>query len=77
VIPGRLGAAMSTPDRIPPEDPQRAPEPAQLSRLEQRRQKIRDEIERNRRGEYTVPTWVLALALVLLVGGWLALVLLS
>jgi hypothetical protein len=68
---------MSTPDRVPSEDPQRTPEPAQLDRLERRRQKIRDEIERNRRGEYTVPTWVLALALVLLVGGWLALVLLS
>ncbi|MEU4567868.1 hypothetical protein [Micromonospora sp. NPDC023956] len=42
--------------------------------VERRRQKIRDEIERNRRGEYTVPTWVLTLALVAMVGGWLALV---
>ncbi|MDM4718930.1 hypothetical protein QTQ03_04695 [Micromonospora sp. WMMA1363] len=40
---------------------------------ERRRQKIRDEIERNRRGEYTVPTWVLALALALIVGAWAAL----
>lgn len=36
---------------------------------ERRRQKIRAEIERNRRGEYTVPTWVLALALVAMVVG--------
>ncbi len=42
--------------------------------VERRRQKIRDEIERNRRGEYTVPTWVLALALALIVGAWAALV---
>ncbi|MFG2063599.1 hypothetical protein ACGFIK_19505 [Micromonospora sp. NPDC048871] len=42
--------------------------------LERRRDKVRAEIERNRRGEYTVPTWVLALALALMVGGWLALV---
>lgn len=41
---------------------------------ERRSQKIRDEIERNRRGEHTVPTWVLAVALVLMVGGWLALI---
>ncbi|MEV1147577.1 hypothetical protein [Micromonospora sp. NPDC049799] len=42
---------------------------------ERRRQKIRDEIDRNRRGEYTVPTWVLALALALIIGAWVALVL--
>ncbi|MFG3417903.1 hypothetical protein ACIBTZ_29090 [Micromonospora sp. NPDC049460] len=42
--------------------------------VERRREKIRAEIERNRRGEYTVPTWVLALALVLIVGAWLALI---
>ena len=41
---------------------------------ERRREKIRAEIERNRRGEYTVPTWVLALALALMVGAWLALI---
>ncbi|MGV9213267.1 hypothetical protein ACTFTM_15535 [Micromonospora sp. RB23] len=45
--------------------------------VERRREKIRAEIERNRRGEYTVPTWVLAVALVLIVGGWLALIFLS
>ncbi|MCF0092039.1 hypothetical protein AB0B39_24035 [Micromonospora sp. NPDC049114] len=45
--------------------------------VERRREKIRAEVDRNRRGEYTVPTWVLALALVLIVGGWLALIFLS
>lgn len=30
--------------------------------------KIREEIEANRRGEYVVPTWVLAVALMLMVG---------
>jgi hypothetical protein len=73
-------------DRRPPDDGQpddpafrrpERPEDVRLNRLERRRQKIRDEIERNRRGEYRVPTWVLALALVLLIAGWLALVLLS
>ncbi|MEV0157193.1 hypothetical protein AB0H57_26175 [Micromonospora sp. NPDC050686] len=42
--------------------------------IDRRREKIRAEVERNRRGEYTVPTWVLAAALVLIVGGWLALI---
>jgi len=41
--------------------------------VNRRRTKIIAEIERNRRGEYTVPTWVLAAVLILLVGGWLAL----
>ena len=45
-----------------------------LNWVERRREKIRAEIERNRRGEYTVPTWVLAVALVAIVGGWLALI---
>jgi hypothetical protein len=45
--------------------------------LQRKRQKISEEIERNRRGEYTVPTWVLALALVVLVAGWAALVFLA
>ena len=35
-----------------------------LNWIDRRREKIRAEIERNRRGEYTVPTWVLAVALV-------------
>jgi hypothetical protein len=35
-----------------------------------RRRKIREEIERNRRGEYTVPTWLLAVLLVVVVAGW-------
>ncbi len=36
-----------------------------------------EEIQRNRRGEYTVPTWVLALVLLVVVGGWAALIIFS
>ncbi|WP_341715914.1 hypothetical protein QQG74_17905 [Micromonospora sp. FIMYZ51] len=61
---------------IPPEQPPRRPghntEPQTW--LDRRREKVRAEIERNRRGEYTVPTWVLALALALMVGAWIALI---
>ncbi|TDC80634.1 hypothetical protein E1193_17150 [Micromonospora sp. KC606] len=46
-----------------------------LNFVGRRREKIRAEIERNRRGEYTVPTWVLVAALLAIVGAWLALIL--
>ncbi|HEY3506932.1 MAG TPA: hypothetical protein VGN37_29595 [Actinocatenispora sp.] len=42
-----------------------------------RREKIRTEIERNRRGEFKVPTWVLALVLVAFVTGWVLLIVLA
>ncbi|WP_089010179.1 hypothetical protein [Micromonospora viridifaciens] len=48
-----------------------------LNWIDRRREKIRAEIERNRRGEYKVPTWVLAAALILIVGAWLALIFLA
>ncbi|NUR74546.1 MAG: hypothetical protein HOU81_27365 [Hamadaea sp.] len=39
-------------------------------RWERRKAKIRAEIERNRRGEYKVPTWVLAAILAAVVIGF-------
>ena len=53
------------------------PDPLRMGYFERRRAKIRAEIERNRRGEYTVPTWVLAAALVVVVVAWLLLIILS
>lgn len=38
---------------------------------ERRTTRIREEVARNRRGEYTVPTWVLALALAVVIGVWI------
>jgi hypothetical protein len=46
-------------------------------RVQRRRDKIVEEIERNRRGEYSVPTWVLALILVVLIAGWAAIIIFS
>lgn len=46
-------------------------------RMTRRRERIRAEIERNRRGEYTIPTWVLVVALLAIVGGWIAVVALA
>jgi hypothetical protein len=42
--------------------------------LQRRRDKVIAEIERNRRGEYRVPTWVLAVLLIVVLGGWFALI---
>jgi hypothetical protein len=44
--------------------------------LDRRREKIVEEIQRNRRGDYRVPTWVLAALLAVIVIGWVALVIL-
>jgi len=57
-----------------PAKPEYTPQQARYSLMARRRQRIIDQIERNRRGEYTVPTWVLTLALVLLIAGIAALV---
>jgi hypothetical protein len=54
--------------------PERPPGLRSLDPVEayhRRTRKIREEIARNRRGEYAVPTWVLALALVLVVAVWI------
>jgi hypothetical protein len=42
-----------------------------------RRARIAAELDRNRRGEHTVPTWVLVVILLALVGGLALLVVLS
>jgi hypothetical protein len=55
-------------------DPRRVPGVARTWR-ERRRERIIAEIQRNRRGEYTVPTWILTATLVLVVAGWLAVIL--
>ncbi|MGH8876341.1 MAG: hypothetical protein ACRD0P_03205 [Stackebrandtia sp.] len=44
---------------------------------ERRRDKIREEIARNRRGEYTVPTWVLTIILIAVVVAWAAVIILA
>jgi hypothetical protein len=46
-------------------------------RVDRRRNNIVAEIERNRRGEYRVPTWVLALVLVAMVAAIAAFVILG
>ena len=50
------------------------PGQARQSLFDRRRQRIVDQIERNRRGEYTVPTWVLTTLLALVIAGIAALI---
>ena len=65
-------------DRIPEDDALAyTPRRAREAWLIRRRRKIREEIERNRRGEYTIPTWALAVMLVVFVAAWALLVILS
>jgi len=45
--------------------------------LQRRRDKIVAEIERNRRGEYTVPTWVLVVAVAAIVAAWITVIVVS
>jgi hypothetical protein len=52
------------------------PVPPDRSWIDRRRDKIVEEIQRNRRGDYRVPTWVLAALLATIVAGWVALSLL-
>jgi hypothetical protein len=48
-----------------------------VRRIRWRREKIAAEIERNRRGEPAVPTWLLAVLLVAILGAFAAVVILS
>jgi hypothetical protein len=57
--------------------PQDGPPQQRKSPLDRRRERIAGEIQRNRRGEYVVPTWVLAAALVAIVAAVAVLVILS
>jgi len=42
--------------------------------LAKRKSKVIDELERNRRGEHRVPTWVLAAALIAVIAFWVVIV---
>jgi hypothetical protein len=44
------------------------------ARLDRKRERIRDEIERNRAGGHKVPTWALAAVLGLVILAWVILV---
>jgi hypothetical protein len=58
-------------------DPNSPEEQSRPGLVQRRKQKIADEIARNRRGEYTVPTWVLALVLGVFLAAWIGLIVLS
>ena len=58
-----------------PESPYQYLRPdGKLSWLQRRRENMVAEIERNRRGEYKVPTWVLVVVLLAVILAWGALV---
>ncbi len=55
-----------------PQQPERRP-----TWVERRQAKMAAEIRRNREGNHRVPTWVMAVALIVIVGAWAALIALS
>ncbi|HET8683490.1 MAG TPA: hypothetical protein VFM54_16715 [Micromonosporaceae bacterium] len=61
--------------------PEQAPEhsyaEARMGWAQRRREKIVAEIERNRRGDYQVPTWALVMMLVAFVAAWAAVIALA
>jgi hypothetical protein len=82
-------AAPAATAQLPSPSPTAPPTPAEagsrpldmvgwaVQRIRGRREKIAAEIERNRRGEPAIPTWVLAVLSVTIIAGWAALVALS
>jgi len=58
-------------------DPERrdVPPSSTVAWLRRRRERAVAEVEANRRGEYRVPTWVLVVALVVVVLVWAAIIL--
>jgi hypothetical protein len=61
---------------MPEQDEKRAYRGAEARRsaVQRRRDRIVAEIERNRRGEYWLPTWVLVVILLAIIVGWASLV---
>lgn len=60
-----------------PDQPERSAEDVAWVRVQRKRERIRAEIARNRRGGHKVPTWILAAILGLFVIGWVVLLLTS
>jgi hypothetical protein len=66
-----------------PDKREEPPQPGPLGmlspsyRLKRRQLRIREEIARARAGDHKIPTWVLGLILLAIVGAWIGLILLS
>jgi flagellar motor component MotA len=67
----------SEPGRPPAAKRERSVEDVMWRRVERKRERIRAEIERNRKGGHKIPTWVLAAVLGLILAGWIYLIITS
>jgi hypothetical protein len=77
---GQPPAEQSPSTRRPSEEPDEGwgyRVPARQGWLQSRKIKVTAELDRNRRGDYTVPTWVLAVALLVVIAAWAAIVVLG
>jgi hypothetical protein len=66
-----LSPTMNEQSPQPPDE--RTPQDVKLGWADRRRERIYQEIQRNRRGEYTVPTWVLTVTLVAIIAAFVVL----
>ncbi len=63
------------PDRQPSEEPrERTFDDVLHARIDRRRNRIRDQIRKDREGNHKIPTWLYATVLGLLLLGWLYLI---
>nr|MDT0657578.1 hypothetical protein [Micromonospora sp. DSM 115978] len=74
--PGDPARPAARPDARSPTEPADR-RPADLGWFVRRRERIAAEVARNRRGGHKVPTWVLAAVLLLIVGAWATLIVVS
>ncbi|HZE38273.1 MAG TPA: hypothetical protein VE172_05620 [Stackebrandtia sp.] len=78
--PADAASADTPADDTPDRDADFAPassDPSNVPYWKRRQQKIREEIDRNRRGDYKVPTWVLVAILAAVIVAWAALIIFS
>ncbi|GLY00147.1 hypothetical protein Acsp01_05260 [Actinoplanes sp. NBRC 101535] len=62
---------------LPPEPPERSEQEVRWGRVERRRERIYQQIKRDRAGNHKIPTWVYVSLLAALVLGWLYLIITS
>ncbi|MFI5891397.1 hypothetical protein ACIA5D_14935 [Actinoplanes sp. NPDC051513] len=60
-----------------PDQHERTSEEVAWGRVQRKRERIRSEIRRNRAGGHKIPTWLLAVALGIILLGWLVLLVTS
>ncbi len=62
---------------LPEQPPERSEEEVRWGRIERRRERIYQQVKRDREGNHKIPTWLMVTVLGLLLAGWLYLIVTS